>query len=112
MIHTVPIPGVPKAACCSACAMGKLGDSSDSGSFSDFLSANPDLSAQYSSYQAANPGDPVLQSVMYNPLTNTIGPVTIPAQSTGDEPGSSTAPAFLAIAGLVAAAFVIGSNKR
>jgi hypothetical protein len=74
--------------CCSECAGHSMGDGSDTTDFTDFLAANPDLSAQQIAYQQANPGDPALQTIMYNPVTNTMGPVTLPAPATPAIPAS------------------------
>jgi hypothetical protein len=94
----------------------------DTADFAAFLAANPDLQAQAAAYQQANPSDPLLQQVMYNPLTNIVGPVNLPAQPTGYDPGmggdgtpGSSPSNFLVIGlGLLAVLYILdsGSSRR
>ena len=102
----------PGADCCSSCASHRMGATPDSNSFNDFLAANPDLASQFKADQAANPSDPILQQVMYNPVTGIVGPVPLaytqnaaalaaPTPTTGNST-TGTNWATLAIAALLA----------
>lgn len=94
MIHstfrnTMRMGCTPGGNCCSECA-GHLGDTPDTSDFTDFLASNPNLQSQQLAYQQTNPGDPALQTIMYNPVTNTMGPVTLPQAAAATPAGSSS----------------------
>jgi hypothetical protein len=114
MIHTVAIPTrvsrmgcSPGGGCCAACGghaipgarnsalygrVGRIGDTS-ADTFAGFLSDNPDLASQLSTYQQANPSDAVLESVMYNPVTGIVGPVPA-SYGTGTSGAITSSPAM------------------
>jgi hypothetical protein len=82
----------PGGSCCSECAGHGMGDAPDSSDFTDFLAANPDLQAQQLAYQQTNPGDPALQPLVFNPVTNTVSlaPAALPTTASMVVPASSS----------------------
>jgi hypothetical protein len=116
MIRTTPgsyrntLGCTPGGNCCSECS-GHMGQADDSTSFADFLAANPELQTQQLAYQQANPGDPALQTVMFNPVTNTMGPVTLPPAPAAIAPAAAysttSSTGILIIAGAIVGGLIL-----
>lgn len=103
-------PRVGKLGCAGNPSCGCSQRMGDAGDFASSLT--PDQTAELAAYQAANPGDPNLAPVLYNPVTQVYGPVTIPAQMGFTSPTNTPAQnqTFVLLAGVALAALFFFSS--
>lgn len=86
----------------------------DVDSFQAFLLANPAYAEQYAAANAANPGDPALRMVVYNPVTGVYGPAPLGYGAQATTAGATVAgvPSYVWILGIgVMAAVLMASGK-
>lgn len=92
---------------------GTTGAPADPDSFASFLAANPTMATQYTAYQAANPGDPNIQLVGYNPLTGVYGPLPSGWGTTTTPAVIAGTPTYVWVLGAgVIVAFLLAGKRR